>query len=107
MIIVMKKGVSKEEISKIVKEVKKFGLEIHLSIGKEKTIVGMIGNVSAVSPGHFHLFSGVEDVLRVSKPFKLASREFKPEKSVIQINGVSLGGENIPIMAGPLCSGKP
>ncbi len=101
MIIVMKKGVSKEEISKILKEVKKFGLKTHLSEGKEKTIVGMIGNGSAVSPGHFHLFSGVEDVLRVSKPFKLASREFKPEKSVIQVNGVSLGGENIPIMAGP------
>ena len=101
MIIVMKKGVSKEEISKILKEVKKFGLKPHLSEGKEKTIVGMIGNGSAVSPGHFHLFSGVEDVLRVSKPFKLASREFKPEKSVIQVNGVSLGGENIPIMAGP------
>ncbi len=101
MIIVMKKGVSKEEISKILKEVKKFGLKAHLSKGKEKTIVGMIGNGSGVSPGHFHLFSGVEDVLRVSKPFKLASREFKPEKSVIRVNGVSLGGKNIPIMAGP------
>ncbi len=101
MIIVMKKGVSKEEISKVLKEVKKCGLKTHLSIGKEKTIIGMIGNGVAVSPAHFHLFSGVEDVLRVSKPFKLASREFKPEKSVIQINGVSLGGENIPIMAGP------
>lgn len=101
MIIVMKSGVSKEEISKILKEVKKLGFKSHLSKGEEKTIVGLIGNGRAVSPGHFQFFSGVEDVLRVSKPFKLASREFKPDKSVIRVNGVSLGGENIPIMAGP------
>ena len=101
MIIVMKSDVSKEEISKILKEVKKLGFKSHLSKGEEKTIVGLIGNGRAVSPSYFHSFSGVEDVLRVSKPFKLASREFKPEKSVIRVNGVSIGGENIPIMAGP------
>ncbi len=101
MIIVIKSNVSKEEISKILKEVKKLGFKPHLSKGEEKTIVGLIGNGRAVSPSHFQFFSGVEDVFRVSKPFKLASREFKPDKSVIRVNGVSLGGENILIMAGP------
>lgn len=101
MIIVMKSDVSKEEISKILKEVRKLGFKPHLSKGEEKTIVGLIGNGRAVSPGHFHLFSGVEDVLRITKPFKLASREFRPEKSVVRVNGVSLGGENILVMAGP------
>ncbi len=101
MIIVMKSNVSKEEISKILKEVKKLGFKSHLSKGEEKTIVGLVGNGRAVSPGHFRPFSGVEDVFRVSKPFKLASREFQPDKSIIRVNGVSVGGEDIIIMAGP------
>ena len=101
MIIMMKSNVSKEKISKILKEVKKLGFKPHLSQGEEKTIVGLIGNGRAVSPDHFRSFSGVEDVFRISKPFKLASREFKPDKSIIRVNGVSLGGEDIIIMAGP------
>jgi 3-deoxy-7-phosphoheptulonate synthase len=101
MIIMMKSNVSKEKISKILKEVKKLGFKPHLSQGEEKTIVGLIGNGRAISPDHFRSFSGVEDVFRISKPFKLASREFKPDKSIIRVNGVSLGGEDIIIMAGP------
>lgn len=101
MIIMMKSNISKEKISKILKEVKKLGFKPHLSQGEEKTIVGLIGNGRAISPDHFRSFSGVEDVFRISKPFKLASREFKPDKSIIRVNGVSLGGEDIIIMAGP------
>jgi len=101
MIIVMKFDASKEEISNILKEVRKFGFKSNLSRGKEKTIIGLIGNVAAVSTDHFQLFSGVENVLRVSKPFKLASREFSPEKSVVRVNRVSLGGNDVIVMAGP------
>ena len=101
MIIVMKFDASKEEISNILKEVRKFGFKSNLSRGKEKIIIGLIGNVRAVSPGHFQLFSGVENVLRVSKPFKLASREFHPEKSVVRVNRVSLGGNDVIVIAGP------
>jgi 3-deoxy-7-phosphoheptulonate synthase len=101
MIIVMKSKASKQDVLSVLNEVKKIGFKSHLSRGKEKTIVGLIGNGRMVSPEHFQFFSGVEDVLRVSRPFKLASREFKPEKSVIQINGKIMGGKEILIMAGP------
>jgi 3-deoxy-7-phosphoheptulonate synthase len=97
----MKSKASKQDVLSVLNEVKKIGFKSHLSRGKEKTIVGLIGNGRMVSPEHFQFFSGVEDVLRVSRPFKLASREFKPEKSVIQINGKKMGGKEILIMAGP------
>ncbi|MFC2170091.1 3-deoxy-7-phosphoheptulonate synthase [Acidobacteriota bacterium] len=101
MIIAMKPSALPEEISNILKEVKKIGLTSHLSKGKERTIVGLIGNGSALSPQHFQMFPGVEKVLRVSKPFKLASREFKPDKSIIKVNDITLGGEDVIVMAGP------
>lgn len=101
MIIVMKSYVSKEEISNILKEIRKLGFKSNLSKGKEKTIIGLIGNVATVSTDHFQLFSGVENVLRVSKPFKLASREFNPEKRVVRVNRESVGGNDIIVIAGP------
>jgi len=101
MIIVMKSDASLKELSEIIKEVKKLGFEVHLSKGKERTIVGVIGNGRQVSPDYFEIFSGVERVVPILKPFKLASREFKPEKSIVRINGVSIGNEEVIIMAGP------
>ena len=101
MIIVMKSDVSKEEISNILKEIRKLGFKANISKGKENTIIGLIGNVATVSTDHFQIFSGVENVLRVSKPFKLASREFNPEKRVVRVNKESVGGNDIIVIAGP------
>ncbi len=101
MIIVMKPNAKSTEISRILEEVENLGLKYHLSKGKEKTIIGLLAKRSTLSPEHFEVFSGVEEVVRVSKPYKLTCREFHPEKSIIRIDGVNFGEQSIVVMAGP------
>lgn len=101
MIIVMKSKASLKEVSKVLKEVNKLGFKAHLSRGKERTIIGLIGNGRQVFPDYFEVFSGVEKAVPILRPFKLASKEFKPQKSVIRLSGVSIGDENVVVMAGP------
>lgn len=100
MIIVIKPEATVKEISEILKKVKELGLKPHLSKGKERTIVGVIGR-SDINPEFFEALKGVEKVVRILSPFKLSSREFKNEDTVIKINGVEIGGKKIAIMAGP------
>ncbi len=101
MIIVMKTSATAENIQTVIKKVEKMGVKSHLSKGKEKTIIGLVGNVASISTSQIQNFEGVEKVLRVSKPFKLASREFKPEKTEVKINGKSFGQKRIILIAGP------
>ena len=101
MIIVMKTSATPEDIQTVIKKVEKMGVESHLSKGKEKTIIGLVGNVASISTSQVQNVEGVEKVLRVSKPFKLASREFKPEKTEVKINGKSFGQKRIILIAGP------
>jgi len=101
MIIVMKAKSTLKQVSKILKEVKNLGYKAHVSKGKERTIIGLIGNGRHVSPHHFKVFQGVENVVPILKPFKLASKEFKAQKSVIPIEDVNFGDEKVVVMAGP------
>ncbi len=101
MIIVMKTSATSEDIQTVINKVEKMGVTSHLSKGKEKTIIGLVGNVTSISTSQVQNFGGVENVLRVSKPFKLASREFKPEKTEVKINGKSFGQKRIILIAGP------
>lgn len=101
MIIVMKTSATPEDIQTVINKVEKMGVKSHLSKGKEKTIIGLVGNVASISTSQVQNFGGVENVLRVSKPFKLASREFKPEKTEVKINGKSFGQKRIILIAGP------
>ncbi|MFH0828404.1 MAG: 3-deoxy-7-phosphoheptulonate synthase [Candidatus Omnitrophota bacterium] len=104
MIIVLKRGVTEEQIAHIEEKVKKLGLTPHLSKGTERTIIGVIGpeEILAVTP--LEVFPGVEKVMPVLAPYKLVSREFKAEDSVIDVGkGVKIGGKQIIVMAGP-CS---
>jgi len=101
MIIIMKSSTSLKEVSKVLKEIKELGFTARVSKNKDKTIIGLIGHGSHVFPDHFEAFSGIEKVVPISKPFKLASKEFKPQKSVVRINGVNIGDENVVVMAGP------
>ncbi len=100
MIIVIKPEATVKEISEILKKVKELGLKPHISKGKERTIIGVIGRIDTL-PEFFEGLKGVEKVVRILSPFKLASREFKNEGTVIKINGVEIGGKKIAIMAGP------
>jgi len=104
MIIVLKPEVTQGQIKHIVDRVKKLGLKPMISKGKKATIIGVIGDENIISSHPLEAFPGVEKVVPILKPFKLVSREFKKEDSVIDIGkGIKVGGKRIVVMAGP-CS---
>ncbi len=103
MIIVLKKGVTSEDIDHVVEKVEALGLKVHISEGEERTIIGVIGDESLLASTPIEAFHGVEKVMPILKPYKVVSREFKSENSVLDINGVKIGGNEIQVIAGP-CS---
>ena len=103
MIIIMKHSATPEEISEVVANIELLGFKAHLSSGEERTIIGVIGDERPVEPEHFEVYSGVERVVRILHPFKLASRDFHPEDTIVKINGISIGTQQVIVMAGP-CS---
>jgi 3-deoxy-7-phosphoheptulonate synthase len=92
-----------DDIQHVVDEVKALGLSAHLSKGVERTIIGVIGDERLIRRERFVLLPQVEDVIPILKPYKLASREFKPENTVVRTAGVEIGGKKVVIIAGP-CS---
>ncbi|TFH65963.1 MAG: 3-deoxy-7-phosphoheptulonate synthase [Candidatus Zixiibacteriota bacterium] len=103
MIIVMKTDSNLKETGSVLKKIELLGFKPHLSTGARRTIIGVVGNGKKVDPEIFQVMPGVENVVPILHPFKLASREFKSESSVIHVNGLSIGGNEVVIMAGP-CS---
>jgi len=104
MIIVLKPDATKKDIDHIVARVKKLGLKPWVSKGKERTIIGIIGDEDIVRIQPLEVFQGVEKVMPILKPYKLVSRDFKKEDTIVDCgNGVKIGGKNIVVMAGP-CS---
>jgi len=101
MIIVMKMGASQEEIENMVKRVESLGFRTHLSRGEERTIIGVIGDERPVDKDSLARMQGVERVVPILRPFKLASRDFQAEDTVFKLNGHSIGGQKIIVMAGP------
>jgi 3-deoxy-7-phosphoheptulonate synthase len=102
MIIVLKPEASKKEIQHIEEKIKQLGLKPMLSVGKERTIIGVIGEEDKARIQPFEAFPGVESVVPIQKPYKFVSREFRKENSVIKIApGVEVGGEKVIVMAGP------
>lgn len=103
MIIVMKLDSNLKETGNVLKRIELLGFKPHLSTGAKKTVIGVVGNGKKIDPEVFQVMPGVESVVPILHPFKLASREFKSESSVVHINGVSIGGKEVVVMAGP-CS---
>jgi len=101
MIVVMKVGSSQDEISGVKKRIEDVGLKSHISEGIEHTVIGVLGQVFPELRDTLELLPGVEQVIPVSKPYKLASREFHPRDTIVKINGVAIGGNEIVVMAGP------
>jgi 3-deoxy-7-phosphoheptulonate synthase len=101
MIIVLKPQATEAEIAQIVKTIESFGLAAHISKGTERTIIGAIGDERALQERPLEAFPFVEKVLPILKPYKLASREFKPEGSAVDVDGVVVGGQRVVVMAGP------
>ncbi|MBI3009760.1 MAG: 3-deoxy-7-phosphoheptulonate synthase, partial [Candidatus Omnitrophica bacterium] len=103
MIIVLKPNATKEQVHHILERIKALGLKPMVSRGTERTIIGVIGSEDALRVQPLEVIPGVEKVIPVLKPYKLVSREFKPESSVVDLGGVPIGDKRIVVMAGP-CS---
>jgi 3-deoxy-7-phosphoheptulonate synthase len=101
MIIVLKPKISKEDKEKIINKIHSLGLKTMVSEGVERAIIGVIGEEDIVRMQPFEAYHGVERVIPVLAPYKLVSREFKPDNSVIRIKDQSIGSKKITIMAGP------
>ena len=102
MIIVLKTGATPEQINHICEKVKELGLTPQVSRGVERTIIGVIGEEAKIRVQPLEVYPGVERVMPIQKPYKLASREFRPESTVFTMaNGVKVGGDQIVVMAGP------
>ena len=89
--------------SYVVSQVETFGYKAHLSQGTERTIIGVVGDDRPLENHNFELLPGVEQIVRILQPFKLASRDFHPENTIVDVRGVPVGGDKSSSIAGP-CS---
>lgn len=101
MVIVMRKSATEQDVARVLSKVEGFGMKTHLSRGKIRTIVGVVGENRGVDPTAFESLAGVERVVPLLGPFKLASRDFRSEDTMFSIDGSHIGGSKIIVMAGP------
>ena len=101
MLIVMDRGATGEEVERVVAAAERLGLKAHPIPGAQRTAVGITGNKGAVTTAVFEALPGVLEVIRVSHPYKLVSREFHPEDTIVSVGGVPVGGTRIVVIAGP------
>lgn len=106
MIIVLRPDATEEDLQHLVDVISEAGLQAHVSRGTERTIVGCIGDESKIQTIPFLAIPGVENAMPILRPYKLASRSFRPEKTIIKMGDVAIGGEEIVVVAGP-CSVEP
>ncbi len=103
MLIVMHTSATQNQISAIVEKSDALGLQAHLSRGTERTVIGVIGNTRSIDREQFRQMDGVQDIVPITRPYKLASREFQREDTRFLLNGIQVGSDEVVIIAGP-CS---
>jgi len=103
MFLTLKPGTTKQGIEELVKKIEELGFQAHISKGAERTVIGVIGENAIAAKEVFEGFFTVESITPISKPYKLVSREFKKENTIVKIGNVTIGGKDIVVMAGP-CS---
>ena len=101
MIIVMERNASPKLVDSVTARLEQLGFKVHLSVGVERTIIGVIGEKRPEYMEQLAAMAGVESIVPILRPFKLASREFHPEPTKVQVGNVTIGGEEIVVMAGP------
>ncbi|HYH08728.1 MAG TPA: 3-deoxy-7-phosphoheptulonate synthase [Thermoanaerobaculia bacterium] len=101
MVIVMQKHASDAHIERVVAELSSRGFDVHRSTGSDQTVLGVVGRVDTIDQREFELFDGVQEVVRVSEPYKLSSRTWRREKTIVNARGVEIGGDKVVILAGP------
>jgi 3-deoxy-7-phosphoheptulonate synthase len=103
VVIVMKDSATESMIQSVAERLEKFGFNVHMVVGVNRTILGAIGDKRSVEPREFEVMEGVHEVLRITEPYKLASRTFHPENTIIDVKGATFGGDQVSVIAGP-CS---
>lgn len=103
MIIIMHSAATDSDIDAVTKKIKTQGLDVNISRGTERTVIGAIGDERKLEPEMFNSLGGVEQCLHILKPYKIVAREWHKQDSVIDIKGVALGGNEIQVIGGP-CS---
>src|ERR1700757_4420683 len=103
MIVNMSEEATEQEISHVIDRVREAGYQPHVTRGTTRTIVAAVGSARRHEMEALQVAPGVENVVAIAKPFKLVSKQVKPHRSVINVNGVSIGGEKVVVIAGP-CS---
>jgi len=100
MLIVMKSGATDDDIARVVEVVESLGMKAHPMPGSNRTAIGITGNTTAIDSSPFADLAGVAECVRVTKPYKLVSRELRPDKSVITVGDATIGGDEFAIIAG-------
>jgi 3-deoxy-7-phosphoheptulonate synthase len=104
MVVVMSERATAEQVERVVAELVGMGFDIHRSTGALRTVIGAVGGKTG-DPRLIEVLDGVHEVIRITEPYKLASRTFKPENTVITLDDVRIGGDEVVVMAGP-CSAE-
>ena len=101
MIVIMKPGANNAQITNVTARIEQMGCQPHISRGEERTIIGIIGNGRPLDGEQIERIPGVERAVPILRPFKLTSRDFHPQDTIVKVNGISVGGQQLIIMAGP------
>ena len=104
MVVVMQERATEEQVDAVIARLIELGMDVHRSSGATRTVLGVVG-ANKIDPGLIGILDGVHEVLRISEPYKLASRTFKPEDTVVSVGDVRIGGDEVIVMAGP-CSAE-
>jgi 3-deoxy-7-phosphoheptulonate synthase len=104
MVVVMQERASEAQIDAVISRLIELGMDVHRSSGATRTVLGVVG-ANKIDPGLIGILDGVHEVLRISEPYKLASRTFKPADTVVTVGDVRIGGDEVIVMAGP-CSAE-
>jgi 3-deoxy-7-phosphoheptulonate synthase len=105
MVVVMQERANDEQIQRVIAQLTEMGFDVHRSTGALRTVIGAVGGNRQADPRLLEVLDGVQEVLRITEPYKLASRTFKQENTVITIGDLRVGGDEVIVMAGP-CSAE-
>ncbi|MFC5530129.1 3-deoxy-7-phosphoheptulonate synthase [Cohnella yongneupensis] len=101
MIVITSPSITDSRIAEIVRVIEQSGVQAHVSRGTDRTVIGIIGKATPSLAEHIRSMQGVENVIKISKSYKLASRDFHPDDTIIEVKGIKIGGDNLVVMGGP------
>jgi 3-deoxy-7-phosphoheptulonate synthase len=105
MVVVMQERATDEQVQRVIAQLVEMGFDVHRSTGALRTVIGAVGGNRQFDQRLVEVLDGVQEVLRITEPYKLASRTFKPENTVVTVGDVRIGGDEVIVMAGP-CSAE-